>query len=166
MAKKGAPIGNHNAQGKHDGTSRLKAVGAGMLHPIVGPLVHGAVNSSRGNTVHSGSHALGGAVAGASLMYAGARIGGLDTEAAGALGIVGGAIHGGMAYGSSKVGKALGGGGNLRKANSQDTAKMNQIVAKAKSRQSTFARLVGIPAKVNDKEWAALQAIHKRSKIA
>ena len=112
--KKGAPVGNKNAQGKHynrtgltDGRVLGTAVGA-----LGGPVfsgVHGVVRGARGAKSRAGSAFLGGAAAGAAGgALAGAVLGLGGSGSVVPLSVLGAAAAGTLNGGVHKIGHALG----------------------------------------------------------
>lgn len=119
--KKGAPIGNHNAQGGHNGThatgalihnhtgltdGRIVGTIAGAAGPAMSG-IHGVVRGARGAKSRAGAAFAGGAIAGGigSAIAASALGAGDDTLSAAALG---GGLVGAINGGAHKLGHSLG----------------------------------------------------------
>ena len=106
--KKGAPIGNHNAQGRHNSTGLTNGRVLGVVGGMAGPVfsgTHGLIRGAKGAKSRSGSAALGGAIVGG---VGGALAGAALGDDSGALATASAGVVGGINGGVHKMGHALG----------------------------------------------------------
>ena len=107
--KRGAPVGNKNAAGKHrtGGTDgRIMGTAMGALHPVAA-LTHGMVRGSKGAKSRAGSAALGGAATLGGVSYLMGKATG-DEDFAKGVGMGGALVGAGLSSGFHKVGHRMG----------------------------------------------------------